>query len=155
KNEFLLSAALPSGEWALRWIDLPRVQHLLDLINLMAYDFCSTSAGYHSQLYPPKDPTDDAAKLSGDAAVQYCLSRGVAPGKILLGIPAYGRSFLGAYAPGQASSGGAGEDGTFDYKDLPRPGDGELVDADCVSAFSAGEEAGFVSYDNPVTVTKK
>jgi chitinase len=137
----------------LQHIDLHRAQEYLDFINLMAYDFAgpwTSTAGHHAQLYPgnPDEP-------SGSAAVDYVKSTGFPAKKILLGIPVYGRSFLGANHPGETCRGHGGEEGSFEYKDLPRPGTEERVDTARVAASCAGGDGGFVSYDNPETVTIK
>lgn len=75
--------------------------------------------------------------------------------KILLGVPIYGRSFLNASSKDQTFEGCAGDDGTFEYKDLPRPGTRETVCEVTVSASCYGGDAGWVSYDNPQTVRMK
>lgn len=152
-EDYLLTAALPAGEWALRNIDLCRAQDYLDLINLMAYDFAgswSPTAGHHAQLYPgnPDEP-------SGSAAVDYILSAGFPASKILLGVPVYGRSFFGANAAGASFNGCGGEEGTFEYKELPRHDAEEVVNTRVVGAFCTGGDGGFVSYDNPATVKIK
>jgi chitinase len=144
---------LPAGQWALRYIDLFRAQDYLDLINLMAYDFkgsWSPTAGHHAQLF-----SDNANDPSGSAAVDYVISRGFPAAKILLGIPVYGRSFLGADGPGQNYTGHGGQEGTFEYKQLPREGTEEIVNTRLVAAFCVGGDGGFVSYDNPETVKLK
>jgi chitinase len=149
----LLIAALPAGQWVLRNIDLYRAQEYLDFINLMAYDFAgswSPTAGHHAQLFP-----GSAGEPSGSAGVEYVVSTGFPAQKILLGIPVYGRSFLGAAGPGHAYSGTAGADGTFEYKDLPRDGAEEIVNSRVIGAFCTGGDGGFVTYDNPETVKVK
>lgn len=152
-DRYLLTAALPAGRWALRHIDLYKAQDYLDLINLMAYDFAgswSPKAGHHAQLYPGA-----ADEPSGSAAVEYVVSTGFPAAKILLGIPNYGRSFLGASNAGEKYSGHGGDSGTFEYKQLPRPGAEEIVNTRVVAAFCTGGDGGFVSYDNPETVKIK
>jgi len=152
-EEYLLTAALPAGEWVLQHIDLCKAQEYLDFINLMAYDFAgpwTSTAGHHAQLYP-----GSTGEPSGSAAVAYVKSTGFPAKKILLGIPAYGRSFLGASGPGERCSGHGGEEGSFEYKDLPRPGTEERIDTVRVAASCVGSDGGFVSYDNPQTVTMK
>lgn len=55
-------------------------------------------------------------------------------------------------------SGAGGEEGTYEYKDLPRPGTMEAVDTDAVAAFCVVDRRHareFVTYDNPVTVRMK
>ena len=72
-----------------------------------------------------------------------------------MGIPCYGRSFLGATRVGDKHSGHAGEEGTFEYRDLPRKGAREHVDPQTVAAYCVGGDGGFVSYDNVQTVGEK
>lgn len=139
-------------------IDLHRAHQYLDYINLMTYDFSGPwvpQSGHHAQLFSPPQPHNDAARLSAHSAVSYVMSKSVPSSKILLGIPAYGRSFLGCHNPGQQYSGSAGEEGTFEYKDLPRPGATEYTDEKLGAAWCVGGDGGWVSYDNPTTVKLK
>ena len=97
----------------------------------MAYDFAgswSNKSGHHAQLFPnaPHEP-------SGSTAVDYLIRRGFPPKKILLGVPVYGRSFLGAIGPGQTFTGNGGEEGTYEYKSLPREGASENTDTRLVA----------------------
>lgn len=120
----------------------------------MCYDYSgpwTPTAQHHAQLFSPTD----AHAPSGHAAVSFCLAHGIPPSKLLLGIPCYGRSFLGASAPGDAYSGHAGDEGTFEYRDLPRPGSQAFLDDKSVAAYALGGDGGFVSYDMPCTVKMK
>lgn len=154
----MLTSALRAGEEALNNIDLAKAWPQLDLINLMAYNFSgpwNDACGHHAQLRTPKDPHNDDAKTSCTSAVAYLKSKGVPPERILLGIPTYGRSFIDAAYVGDHFSGNGSEEGTFEYKDLPRPGS-ELHFDDAVGAvYSVGGEAGFVTFDDPRTVQMK
>lgn len=156
---YTITSALPAGEWALRNINLAAAATYLDFINLMTYDFSGPwvdRAGHQAQLYSPKHPHSDAARLSCGSAVQYVtVAAGVPPAKVLMGVPAYGRSFLGASAPGHAYAGTGGDEGTFLYVDLPRPGATEHVDQTTGAAYCRGGDGGFVTYDNPQTVNWK
>lgn len=155
---FILTSALPAGEWALRNITLGQASTYLDYINLMAYDFSgpwTDRCGHQSQLFTPKHPHSDAAKTSCQSGVQYLVSKGVPPSKILLGVPAYGRSFLGANKTGDQFTGQGGEGGVFEYRDLPRPGAKEFSDKKAGAAYCIGGDGGFVSYDNQDTVQMK
>ncbi|KAF8469536.1 glycoside hydrolase superfamily [Kalaharituber pfeilii] len=155
---YLLTSALPAGEWALRNINLSAAANYLDLINLMAYDFCgpwTPQSGHQAQLYTPLNPHSEHATNSGHKAICYLESQHVPLHKVLLGVPVYGRSFLGAHTVGQPPHGQGGEDGVFLYKDLPRPGAEEFIDEAVGAAYSVGGDGGFVTYDNPETVRMK
>ncbi|KAF2675061.1 chitinase [Microthyrium microscopicum] len=152
---YLLTSALPAGEWALQYIPLAPAAQLLDLINLMAYDFFgpwSPIAGHQAALYAPTPDTPCA-----NTAIEYLVKCGVPCSKILLGIPVYGRSFLGAQAAGQAYAGSAGDEGTFEFRDLPRNDAVEQVDLQLGAAWCVGtnEAGGWISYDVPETVRVK
>ncbi|RJE22197.1 chitinase [Aspergillus sclerotialis] len=150
---YVLATCLPGSEWALHNIDLAKAARYLDLLNIMAYDFSgpwTSTSGHHAQL-----KSTSKSPISGQSAVSYVLNQGVPHQKLLLGVPAYGRSFLGCSKPGQSHSGCGGEDGVFDYKDLPRPGAKEGVDEKAGAAFCVGGDGGFVSYDTAKTVQMK
>ncbi|BCR84379.1 glycoside hydrolase family 18 protein [Aspergillus chevalieri] len=149
---YVLATCLPAGQWALRNIDLGKASQYLDLLNIMAYDFSgpwTDETGHQAQLYAR------GGGHSGQSAVNYVLSQGVEPKKLLLGIPAYGRSFLGSSKAGQSYAGTGGEDGVFDYADLPRPGAKEHHDDKAGAAYCSGGDGGFVTYDTPRTVQQK
>jgi chitinase len=153
---YSLTTALPIGEWALQHIDLRATASIVDLINLMAYDYSgpwTQTADHHANLFA-RSPQAQGG-VSGDAGIEYVLRRGVPAHKILLGVPCYGRSFLEASGPSQPFNGAAGEEGTFEYRDLPRPGTVEQVDRAVGAAYCIGGDGGFVTYDNAETVSIK
>ena len=124
----------------------------------MTYDFSgpwTNTCGHHAQLNTPTQPHSADATLSCRSAVVYMRSKGVPSAKIHLGIPVYGRSFLGATKIGDPYVGQGGEEGTFEYQNLPRPGAQEWVDEQVGAAFCVGGDGGFVTYDNPQTVQLK
>ncbi|KAL8666685.1 MAG: hypothetical protein Q9202_001223 [Teloschistes flavicans] len=155
--KYLITSALPCGTWALKFIDLGKAASYMDYINLMAYDFAgpwTKLSGFQAQLYaPPKAPAD--MSISGQSTVQYMISKKVPAKKIVLGIPAYGHSFLGVSLINQTYKGSGGQDGTFEYNQLPRPGTKEQVDRQAVAAYCAGGDGGLVTYDNQETVKMK
>ena len=154
----ILTTAVPAGQWALTHIPLAQISHHLTYINLMCYDFSGPwthRCGHASQLHTHTKPHDDAAKLSGESAVAYVLSHGVPASKIVMGIPCYGRSFLDAKKPGDEYYGHAGEEGTFEYRDLPRTGAKVVWDEKCGASYCVGGDAGFVSYDDQRAVKAK
>ncbi|KAJ5224200.1 CAZyme family GH18 [Penicillium citrinum] len=147
---YVLATALPASQWFLRHIDLGAAQKHLDMINLMTYDFFGpweSEAGHQAQLH--------GSPISGYSSVDYALMQGIPAKKIILGVPVYGRSFLGCSGPGQRYAGHGGEDGVFDYSELPRPGAQEIHDERAGAAYCVGSDGGFVTYDTPATVKQK
>lgn len=156
--QYTLSSALPAGEWALQHINLAHASYYLDMVNLMAYDFSGPwvpKCGHQAQLYTPQIPHCAEAAISCHSAVSYMVRQGVPQNKIVLGVPAYGRSFTGTHGVGHSYSGQAGEEGTFEYRELPRPGAQEHVDEQVGAAYCIGGDGGFVTYDTPQTVQMK
>lgn len=98
-REYILSAALGAGEAHLRAVDPARLNGLLDQVVVMAYDLCGFDrmTGHHAGLYPAGDRSGTGAN-----AVARLIEGGLHPGRILLGIPAYGRVWR------QVSGGGDG-----------------------------------------------
>ncbi|OTB05730.1 glycoside hydrolase family 18 protein [Hypoxylon sp. CI-4A] len=153
EERFFITAVLPASRSILEFIDVAQAVSYLDFINLAAYDFCgpwSNRSGHQAQLYSMnKDET------SGSTGISYLVSHGCPARKILLGIPVYGRSFLGVGGPGHRHKGAGGEDGAFDYNTLPRKNAKESVDKRIGAASCTGGDGGFVTYDNPDTVKMK
>ncbi|KAI1409523.1 glycoside hydrolase family 18 protein [Hypoxylon sp. FL1857] len=158
---YLLTTALPVGEYCLRNIDLHTAGQLLDSLNLMGYDFngpWSQVSGHHAQLFPQPGPqyaVHPDLRHSCHHGVNYLVSHLFPRHKIMLGIPAYARSFAGARGIGQPFN-SAGE---TDYKDLPREWihrakvDQTVVAASFVDNSANGR--GFLSFDVPETVKCK
>lgn len=145
--KYCITSALSAGAWALGNIDLAKAALYLDFVNVMCYDFSGPwvkNAGHQSQLRDPAYANNPSAGLSCQSAVAYYRSRNVPAQKIVIGIPAYGRSFLGASKPGDFYSGLGGSEGTFNYKELPRPGTKEVVDRNAGAAYCVGGDGGFV-----------
>ena len=110
---FLLTAAVGAGKPTIdAAYDIPKVCENLDLINLMAYDLrgcvalesslvvmdSSSSSweketGIHVSLFGRKQDTEVNKQLTQDWAVQYWISKGCSPSKIVLGLALYGRTF--------------------------------------------------------------
>ncbi|KAF4461808.1 chitinase 1 [Fusarium albosuccineum] len=159
-SDYLLTSALPVGEYCLKHLDLPAVAELLDFLNLMAYDFTGAwtdVCGHHAQLLPPGEDRDDMHPTlctSCRDGVDYVITHGFPSRKVLLGIPAYARFFGQARAPGHPFE-GAGE---MDYCDLPDEWiTGAHVDEGVAAAsfVDCDGDKGFVSFDVPSTVRIK
>lgn len=86
-----LTIAAGSSDEYLAHTEMRKVQHYVDTVNLMAYDYYEPGSGpitgHHAPLFAnPADP----AKSSADASVQAFERAGVPAAKILLGVPFYG-----------------------------------------------------------------
>ncbi|KFA77045.1 hypothetical protein S40288_04749 [Stachybotrys chartarum IBT 40288] len=156
---YLVTTALPVGEYVLRHIDLPAVAGMLDYLNLMAYDLTggwTEVSGHHAQLMSPLDINSvyPALRRSCSEAVDYILARGFPGQKVIFGIPTYARFFPSARGAGHPFQ-NAGE---MEYCDLNEDWvcaahvDEHLGAA---SFVDPGGEKGFVSFDVPFTVMMK
>ncbi|MCY1057831.1 glycoside hydrolase family 18 protein [Nannocystis sp. SCPEA4] len=168
--EYLLTIAAPAGQANLANLDLPGIAASVDWINLMAYDFAGpwmATTTFNAALHSPADdPDPNNAGLSDDAAVTTILDAGVPPGKLVLGVPFYGRSFAGA---------GAGDNGLFSSFSDAGPGTWEpgIVDYHDIAAnytptltrhwhdearvpwlYDAGNDL-FITYDDPESMQHK
>jgi len=92
----LLTIAAGAFPDYLAHVDMAQAQASLDLVNLMSYDFrlaeAGDEAGHHANLLPHPD---DPRQLSASTAVQQFLAAGVPAGKLVLGVPFYGRAWRG------------------------------------------------------------
>ena len=87
-RDYLLSVALGAGTEQLALVDGERLGGLVDQAVVMAYDLQGFDriTGHHAGLYPAGDTPN-----SGAFAVNALTDAGLFAGKILLGVPAYGR----------------------------------------------------------------
>ena len=96
QRRLLLTIAAGAFADYLAHVDMAQAQASLDLVNLMSYDFrlaeAGDEAGHHANLLPRPD---DPRKLSASGAVRDFLAAGVPPGKLVLGVPFYGRAWSG------------------------------------------------------------
>jgi chitinase len=99
---FLLTIASPAGLNNVERMCVNRLVEVVDWFNLMAYDYSgrwSTVANHQANFFP----TAEAGQMSTSEAVRTYLDKGVPAGKIVLGMPVYGRSFGDTEAPGPGS----------------------------------------------------
>ncbi|KAK2718198.1 acidic mammalian chitinase-like isoform X2 [Artemia franciscana] len=106
----LLTAAVSPGEQVIdEAYDIPIVSELLDIINLMTYDYHGAWeqwTGHNAPLFA--HPLDDGnvTNFNVNFTLNHWISNGAPPSKIHLGMPFYGRGFMlddplenGPYAP--------------------------------------------------------
>ncbi len=96
----LLTAALPAGPVLAGNFEMPEVNGLLDLLNIMTYDFSGSwdpLAYYNSPLYAPAG-IDSTRSVAGAFSL-YHTTLNVPADKITLGVPFYGHTFTNCSAP--------------------------------------------------------
>ncbi|MCI0513054.1 glycosyl hydrolase family 18 protein [candidate division KSB1 bacterium] len=152
-STWLLTAAVPAGNWSANHFDLISLNRYLDWFGCMTYDFhgsWSTHAGHNAPLYAPA--TD--AEGSVDLSIKFLLNLGLPASKILLGLPFYGYEFTAKdwYQP---STGGV----AIEYKKIiPRIGNGWTYHWDNVAQvpyLKNTSQTRLVTFDDTVSVKIK
>ncbi|XP_043581613.1 chitinase-3-like protein 1 [Bombus pyrosoma] len=97
KHGYILSVAVAAAEVsASKSYLISQVSQYPHIINLMAYDLngsWNNFAAINAPLYPSSEESGEQAKLNVNSSVQYWLAQGAPADKLILGVPAYGRSF--------------------------------------------------------------
>jgi chitinase len=151
--KLLLTMAAPAGGYYGQWIDFEQLAADFDFIGFMTYDFhgpWSDHSGHNSPLYADAGDTDGSL----DETFQYARQRQIPLGKLLLGVPFYGRSF---------DCGGLGQPFTtsvyYSYTDamsLLAAGWSRLWDATAQVPYLRRADAGMiVCYDDTQSVAAK
>nr|AIT18914.1 chitinase [Hirsutella thompsonii] len=156
-----LTVACPAGSQNYQKMDIGGMDRLLDFWNLMAYDYAGSwdsLSGHQANIYPSGD-RPASTPFSTVAAVDYYISQGVHPSKIVLGMPLYGRAFENTDGPGtpyQGTGDGTWERGVYDYKKLPLDGTEVCYDANIGASFCFNaQQRRFVTYDTPQVTAAK
>lgn len=93
----MITAAVPASFEALAaGYDVPELAKYLDYFNVMTYDFhgqWEEKVGHNSPLLPLEGANSYDRKLTVDYSLREWIKQGAPPQKILMGVPAYGRSF--------------------------------------------------------------
>src|SRR6185312_10641343 len=163
RPSLLLTAALPAEEEYYRNFDLAEISKTLDFLSIMAYDLHWNSepiTNFHSTLF--HDPRDRSKppldKRYGDFAVRGFLKAGVPAGRIILGVPFYGKGWIGVphvnHGLYQPATGPAQEGGSYhELKSLPADADRKyFVKAGTCSVWN---NSVFWSYDCPQALQAK
>lgn len=159
-SAFLLTVACPAGPPNFEKLRVAEMDRYLDFWNLMGYDYAGSwdsAAGHQANIFPAKD--GKGTPFSTATAVEFYLRAGVAPGKLVLGCPLYGRAFVGTSGPGKSFSGvgeGSWENGVWDWKALPRESAEVKEDMDVVASWSMDKSKGeMVSFDSARVAERK
>lgn len=122
RSKLLLTMAVPAGKQYIdKGYDVPALSKHLDFLNLLTYDYHTgheALVNHHAPLREEPGLEDWSANklLHVEWTVKYYVELGCDPGKLVLGIPTYGRSFtlsdpeetdLGSPAEGPGEKGNA------------------------------------------------
>ncbi|KAM5364267.1 hypothetical protein ACJZ2D_011576 [Fusarium nematophilum] len=154
-HHFELTVACPAGAQNFQKLDVRGMDRYLDFWNLMAYDYAGSwdqLAGHQANLYPSRE-NPSSTPFSTSAAVDFYVRSGVAPQKLVIGMPLYGRAFENTDGPGRPFQGvgeGTWEQGVYDYKKLPLEGAHECGDGGCCASYCYDpQRRRMVTYDTP------
>ncbi|MFN0033120.1 MAG: glycosyl hydrolase family 18 protein [Flavobacteriales bacterium] len=166
-QELMLTAAVSASSTSMEFIEWDNVVPLLDIINLMSYDFYGTWDAVLNHNAPLYTPAQGDATFSCDYALQNLMTVHAVPaGKITMGIPFYGRTQLSNTTPalfgtgnGQADNSHFGVDeGTPLYYNILLQQDDFTTYWDNVAkvpyALSSTNNS-FLSYDDSASVALK
>lgn len=128
-QDYLLTIASPAGFDKVENYELAEMSKHLDWFNVMTYDYhgaWENTTNHNAGLYAnTNDPSSLGGKYNVDSTIQDYLNAGVSADKIVMGAPAYGRTWQGVSGNNDGlfqSASGAGEGtwekGVIDYKDL-------------------------------------
>lgn len=163
-RHYSLTAFLPADPAKIEaGIEVGPLFDILDFATIQGYDLHGTwesTTNHQGQLYSPAaDP--DPAKFSVDLAVQTYLAAGAPAGKIVIGIPYYGRGWGsvtkaddGLYQPAGGPARGTYEDGVEDYHKLIRKRGDRFYDP-VAGAHWLFDGRNFWSYDDPQVIARK
>eukprot|EP00970_Alexandrium_tamarense_P000666 scaffold69_cov198-Alexandrium_tamarense.AAC.106 len=157
-----LTAALPCGPSHINNMDIQHVASTLSELNLMTYDFhgaFSSTTGTNAPLYYQGWGEEG---FSVDDCVRNWLAGGGSRDKINIGLPFYGRSFLGATDLNQPHSGADQttwgiDDGTPQYFNIVAqlPFMNQVWDEKTWTQWAWFENGGAVSFDNENAICAK
>lgn len=155
---YLLTIAAGAGESYLEHTNMREVSEVLDLVNLMTYDFAgswSDRTGHHTNLHP-----SDCGNISASEAVERFMDEGVPAEKLVLGAAFYGRSWLGV----DLTSGSGlcapydGDTGSYSFVTLAQDVGGyeRRWDNDALAPYLVHpDSAEFITYDDEASVQFK
>ncbi|PSN67634.1 glycoside hydrolase [Corynespora cassiicola Philippines] len=158
---FEITVAAPAGPLRYNVLDIAGMDQYVDEWNLMAFDYqgpgFSNFTGHNSNVYPSKK-LPQATDFNTKQTIDHYKSQLKDPRNIILGLPAYGRSFANVvsgkdHGLGQRFNGsgdGTWEAGVLDYKALPLNGSTVYTDKKLIASWSYDNATRqFVTFDTP------
>jgi chitinase len=163
-KHYELTAFLPAAPAKIdAGFEVRRVFSLLDFATVQGYDFHGTweaTTNHQAQLHSPSgDP--DPARFSLDLAIDSYRERGAPAGKLVVGVPYFGRGWTGVpsannglYQTATGAAPGTFEGGVEDFKVLATKPGGHHRDL-VNGAHWLYDGTQWWSYDDPITVARK
>jgi chitinase len=158
-----ITIALSGAPSTLKYLDMKTVSEYCDNLDIMTYDYTAVawgnSACHQSPIYNnPNNPdlvtSPELEEWNVNGVVQYLIDQGVERGKILVGIPIYGRSgndISYLFQEGGTAGKGTWENGVYDYSSIMGVSD-KLNVSDTNPAYYHFDEIAQASYYlNPET----
>jgi chitinase len=161
-RHLITSIATGASTDFLEHTEMAKVQRYVDTVNLMSYDYYVPSwdrtTGHHAPMFTnPADPK----KISADRTVHEYERAGVPPGKLVLGVPFYGKSWTqvpdqnhGLFQPGKEAP-----DTYLPFSaltSLQSTGYTRYWDAEASAPYLYNHDTQtFISYDDPESLKKK
>ena len=167
-RDYLLTIAAPAGPSIINNLEPAKIAVATDWINLMSYDYhggWDATTGHNAPLAQgAADPSPTGWSVS--ETVDAYLAAGVPAGKLVVGVPFYGRGWTttgtanaGLFQAGTGASVGTWESGVFDYSDIAKnylPTMTRYWDADAkVPYLYDPARKLFISYDDPESIAAK
>ncbi|VEU22845.1 DEKNAAC103920 [Brettanomyces naardenensis] len=155
-DNYSLTVALPSYVFMLDNYDLDELSGLVTYFNIMGYDMSgiwSKRAEFQSHLFKDSNTGSDS---SVNHTIHYLLNdRKVDPAKLVLGMPAYGRTFNADKLYGEADACAElegikqeREECIVPYSKLPPKGYTEVYDDETGACYATNYKDGIIVYDN-------
>jgi len=166
---YLLTAAVPAKPELMAHLELAEIPRHVDWLNLTSYDFHGGWEHVTGLNAPLRAPGGRARADRGTvaAAIDGYLAAGVPADKIVMGVPFYGRGWIGVrptatrglFEPATGVPPGSHEAGVFDYADLaaryrPRM-ERHWCDEAQVPWLYDPASGLMISYDDPVSIRRK
>ncbi|KAJ3349382.1 hypothetical protein HDU83_000610 [Entophlyctis luteolus] len=140
KRNIEISACIAGDPKKMEVLPLAAFSKFLTTLNVMTYDFASSSFGPCVAGHQTNLKATTYAPLSIELAVDFLLARGVPAPKIVIGAAFYSRAFANTDGLGHPSSGvspdKSWEAGVVDYKSLPVAGAQEFWDSAAQATYS-------------------
>jgi chitinase len=165
-KRYLLTIAAPAGREDYALLELNAIHPYLNYINLMAYDLHGAwekITNHEAPLYANPAEPEGTAIRNIDGAVTDYLAAGVPPGKLVLGVPFYGRGWKGVpnvnhglYQSAAGPAKGSSEPGIEAFRVLKSLGYPGFRDPVALAFWAYSPSAGiFWSYDDAVSLLNK